>query len=181
MAVSHKLTRIRIIDLETTGTTADDTVVEIAAVDLVGADIVIVGSDLVRPWTAIPPQASAVHHITNEDVERCKPLEDHLPHYLDEFRAFGVDVFASHNWRFEAQWLEDKLEGRPAICTYKCALRVWPNAPAHNNQALRYWLRPRGLNPMIASSSHRALPDAYVTAFILRELLEAATLDELLA
>ena len=43
------------------------------------------------------------------------------------------------------QWLGDKL-GRPAICTFKCALRVWPEAPAHNNQTLRYWLRPKGLS-----------------------------------
>jgi exodeoxyribonuclease X len=46
---------------------------------------------------------------------------------------------------------------------------------------LRYWLRPKGLDPVIASMPHRALPDAYVTAFILRELLELATVEELVA
>jgi exodeoxyribonuclease X len=129
----------------------------------------------------IPPQASAIHHITDEDVGRCRPLEEHLPLYLDYDREADVTAFASHNWRFDAQWVGDKLDGRPAICTYKCALRVWPDAPAHNNQALRYWLRPRGLSPLIASSAHRALPDAYVTAFLLRELLELATPEELIA
>ena len=177
---SNKLTRFRVLDLETTGISPDDAVVEIAAVDLVGREIVIIGSDLVRPRT-IPPQASAVHHITDDDVGHCRSLEDHLPIYVDTFHEADVDVFACHNWRFDAQWLGDKLDGRPAICTYKCALRVWPEAPAHNNQTLRYWLRPKGLSPLLASSAHRALPDAYVTAFLLRELLELATMEELIA
>ncbi len=172
--------RIRVVDLETTGTTTDDSVVEIAAVDLIGSDIVIVGSDLIRPTTPIPPQASAVHHLLDEDVAHCLPVERHLPHYMDQFRATGVEVFASHNWRFEAQWLAELLDERPVICTLKCSIRVWPQAPAHNNQALRYWLRPKGLSSQIASCAHRAFPDAYVTAFILRELLAVASLDELI-
>jgi exodeoxyribonuclease X len=45
---SDKLTRFRVLDLETTGTSPDDAVVEIAAVDLVGREVVIIGSDL-RP------------------------------------------------------------------------------------------------------------------------------------
>jgi exodeoxyribonuclease X len=178
---SDNLTRIRVIDLETTGITVDDAVVEIAAVDIVGNQIIIIGSDLVRPPIPIPPNASAVHHITDADVMHCPPVEERLPYYLDVLHADGVDAFASHNWRFDGQWLGGKLDGRSVVCTYKCALRVWPEAPAHNNQALRYWLRPRGLSPLVASSAHRALPDAYVTAFVLRELLQVASLEDLIA
>src|SRR5918998_1330937 len=65
---SDTLTRFRIIDLETTGTGPDDHVVEIAAVDFIGSDIQIVSPVWVRPPISIPPQASAVHHITDEDV-----------------------------------------------------------------------------------------------------------------
>ena len=71
--------------------------------------------------------------------------------------------------------------GLCVICTYRCALRVWPEAPAHGNQALRYWLKPKGLNAKIANLSHRALPDAYVTALILCELLNQATVENLIA
>jgi exodeoxyribonuclease X len=92
-----------------------------------------------------------------------------------------VDVFVAHKWAFETQWLGEHLQSRPAICTYKAALRLWPEAPGHGNQVLRYWLRPKDLNSAIASGAHRALPDAYVTAFILRELLELATKEELIA
>ena len=54
-------TRFKIVDLETTGTTPNDAVVEIGAIDLVGGEIILIGSDLVRPPVPIPPQASAIH------------------------------------------------------------------------------------------------------------------------
>ena len=53
--------------------------------------------------------------------------------------------------------------------------------PGHGNQTLRYWLRPTGLNPVIAGTPHRALPDAYVTACLLREMLKPARMEELIA
>ena len=40
--------RIRVIDLETTGLLPTDHIVEIAAIDVVGSEIVVVGSDLYR-------------------------------------------------------------------------------------------------------------------------------------
>src|SRR4028118_1598086 len=64
-------TRFRIVDLETTGTTPNDAVVEIGAIDLVGGEIILIGSDLVRPPVPIPPQASAIHQTTDDDVSRC--------------------------------------------------------------------------------------------------------------
>jgi hypothetical protein len=42
-------------------------------------------------------------------------------------------------------------------------------------------LRPKGLDPTVANMAHRALPDAYVTALILRELLDSATVEGLTA
>src|SRR3954447_24082864 len=96
--------RIRILDLETTGLTPDDHVVEIAAVDLIDNEIVPIGSNLVRPPIPIPPQASAIHHITDEHVRQCRAFDEHLPVYLDQSGKAGVDAFAFHNWRFESQW-----------------------------------------------------------------------------
>ena len=178
---SDKPAHFRIVDLETTGTTPNDAVVEIGAVDLIGREIIPIGSDLVRPPVPIPPQASAIHHITDRDVAHCPQVEEILPFYMDGDGEADFDVFVAHKWAFETQWLGEHFQGRPAICTYKAALRRWPEAPGHGNQVLRYWLRPKDLNPAIASGAHRALPDAYVTAFILRELLELATKEELIA
>src|SRR3546814_20802012 len=44
---------------------------------------------------------------------------------------------------------------------------------SHSNNALRYHLNPEGLDRRRALPTHRALPDAYVTAFTLREALNA--------
>src|ERR671913_334607 len=109
---SDKPAHFRIVDLETTGTTPNDAVVEIAAVDLLGEQIIPVGSDLVRPPIPIPPEASAVHHITDDDVSGSPTLEELLPFYMDEDRAAGVGVLASHHWVFEGHRLSGRLAGR---------------------------------------------------------------------
>jgi DNA polymerase III epsilon subunit-like protein len=72
---SDKPTRFRVVDLETTGTTANDAVVEIGAIDPIGPEIIPIGSDLVRSPIPIQPEASAIHQITDDDVRGCPRLE----------------------------------------------------------------------------------------------------------
>ena len=129
----------------------------------------------------IPPQASAIHQITDDDVSGCPSLEEVLPFYMDEDRDAGVDVFVAHKWAFEAQWHGNTSRAaRPFAPTRRrSGFGRKPRVTAI--RSCRYWLRPKGLDPAIASLPHRALPDAYVTAFILRELLELATVEELIA
>ncbi len=43
------------------------------------------------------------------------------------------------------------------------AMHVWPDAPRHSNQVLRYW-RNLVLDNALAMLPHRAGPDAWVTA-----------------
>ncbi len=60
-------------------------------------------------------------------------------------------------------------------------MRVWPELPRFSNQMLRYQRMPEGLVHEIGLPAHRAMPDAYVTAHHLRDLLNATSLDQLLA
>jgi exodeoxyribonuclease X len=132
---------IRIIDLETTGLGPSDEVIEVAAIDLNcdSGEICAFGSEIIRPRNPIPPQASAVHHITDADVANAPIWEEVWPHF---FNGDGnIVAFAAHNASFEGKWLSDKIGHRPLICTYKAALRIWPDAPGHTNQILRYWLK----------------------------------------
>jgi exodeoxyribonuclease X len=46
---------------------------------------------------------------------------------------------------------------------------------------LRYQRRPQGLIREIGLPAHRAMPDAYVTAHHLRDLLNESSLDQLIA
>lgn len=179
---------IRVIDLETTGFDAKEEVVELAGVDLdTDTGAVRKGfSELVRPTKTIPPEASAVHHLVDEDLVSARSWPEVWP------ACFNVEAvaFAAHNASFEAQWITDEmLKGRPLICTWKAALRIWPGARSHSNQALRYQLRPVGLDfdaegqrlPQVGDA-HRAEADAIVTAFTLRELMATgATLEQMIA
>ena len=89
---------------------------------------------------------------------------------------------AAHRAAFEQRYCTPRLTGGlPWICTWKCALRVWPDLPRFSNQMLRYQRMPEGLVHEIGLPAHRALPDAYVTAHHLRDQLNAASLEELLA
>jgi exodeoxyribonuclease X len=60
-------------------------------------------------------------------------------------------------------------------------LRVWPELPRFSNQMLRYQRMPDGLIHELGLPAHRAMPDAYVTAHHLRDLLNDASLEQLLA
>lgn len=180
------MTLIRVIDLETTGTEPIDEVVEIGAVDVALNThtkalerLDLFNTDKVRTTKPIPPAASAIHHLTDNDVKDAKLWDDTWPLYL----TAEVGIYAAHNAKFEAQWLSEKMrQGAPFICTYKCALRIWPDAPNHKNQTLRYWLKSAigNIDHTIANQPHRALPDAYVTAWVLVALLREATISDLI-
>ena len=67
------------------------------------------------------------------------------------------------------------------MCTYKCALRLWPELPSHSNQVIRYERRPHVLDRALGLPAHRAGPDAYVTAHHLRDMLDLVGLEQLIA
>ncbi|KQW79753.1 3'-5' exonuclease [Brevundimonas sp. Root1279] len=169
------MTVIRVIDFETTGIEPPAEVVEVGFCDLTrddtGAWSVGRPSAYLCGVAAIPPETRAVHHITVAD---CAGQPAYDPIALLE-SAFHCAVLAAHNMEFEAKWLQ--VEGAaPMLCTYKAALRVWPDAPGHSNSVLRYWLEDQGLLTLdhaTAMPPHRAGPDAYVTAHILKALFAA--------
>jgi exodeoxyribonuclease X len=104
------------------------------------------------------------------------------PEILQASPPARFTALAAHRAAFEQRWCLPALTGRtPWICTYKCALRLWPEAPTHSNQGLRYFRRPEGLDRATSLPAHRAGPDAYVTAHLLRDMLALATLEQLLA
>jgi len=176
---------IRIIDLETTGQGfADGGVVEIGWQDVVqGPDGWALhgphGSRLVNPGHPISPATSAIHHIVDEDVADAPPWHILAPTILaPQPRPMAL---AAHRSAFEQRWCLPALsDGARWICTYKCALRLWPTAPTHSNQGLRYWRRPAGLDRGFGLPAHRAGPDAYVTAHHLRDMLALASAEQLL-
>jgi exodeoxyribonuclease X len=166
-----------IVDLETTGTDPqNDAIVEIATVDVRDEQLVIADSSLVKPPIAIPPQASAVHHIVDIDVANAPAARDIVPELLG---ADDPPIYVAHNSAFEQSFLEPYLPGARWLCTFKAAKRVWPDAPNHKNQTLRYWLN-LPVERERAKDTHRAGADAYVTAHLLLRLLREASVEDML-
>ena len=181
------LARIRVIDLETTGSRppAHD-VCEIGWQDVVRAEDGRWGLNdergaaFVNPRRAIPPVTMAVHHIIDEDVAASPFWRDIAPGILQP--EGGLLALAAHRAAFEQRFCTPQLAGDAAwICTWKCALRLWPGSPSFSNQVLRYWRMPDGLDRATGLPVHRAMPDAYVTAHHLRDMLNEASLVQLLA
>lgn len=162
----------RVIDFETTGLPEDEGAavceVGLVDVDLGRPDLPVSGgwSSLINPGRPIPPELSAVHHIVDADVEKM-PAFDIAERALAA-RLTEHDVFVAHKADFEQHFFPG--DGRRWVDTYKCALRAWPDAPGHSNQVLRFWLG-LDVDRERCQPVHRALPDAYVTAHILRKLL----------
>lgn len=122
----------------------------------------------------------AVHHIRDEDVVGAPFWKDIAPFVLRP--EVGVAALAAHRAAFEQRYCTPRLSGAADwICTWKCALRLWPHLPRFSNQSLRYQRMPEGLIHEIGLPAHRAMPDAYVTAHHLRDMLNQTSLEQLLA
>lgn len=138
---------------------------------------------LIKPVKPIPPEVSAIHHIIDEDVANAPSWQEVKNYAADTLRAAEgapLPVVVAHNCEYERNVLGEFV---PVlwICTYKCALRVWPDAPNHKNETLRYWLKlgdTRGRQG--SQGSHSAAHDTLVTLDIFAALLQHATVDQMI-
>jgi len=196
---SERQRLIRSVDFETTGMDpAVDRVVEIGYTDIrwvetVGANpdwnpndpkspttIPLGGrwiverprTELIDPQRKIPPQASGVHHITDNMVAGKPTFSQAAPCLLT-----GGPILCAHNAAFEKKWFTTPAQW---ICTWKGAVVLAPHAPEHKLQTLRYWLK-LDLDVDEADPPHRAGPDSYVAAHLLVRMLTKLSVDELIA
>jgi exodeoxyribonuclease X len=162
-----------VIDTETTGMEDQDQVIEVAAVWEDGHR-----HYLVRPTVPVHPAARAAHHITDRTLSTCAPAPSWRAN-TEALVTMGTPVF--HNADFDMKVMAQTWPGLatpPHICTYRVSLRLWPDAPSHSNQALRYWLEeePAWLPPNLPP--HRALPDACVTTALLHRMVREVAPDD---
>ena len=179
------LARIRIIDLETAGGGPYD-VCEIGWQDIeqgpdghwrIGDER---GARFVNPGRAISPETMAIHHIVDSQVADAPFWKVVAPDVLRP--DGGVVALAAHRAAFEQRYCRPGFTGGADwICTWKCALRLWPHLSSFSNQMLRYQRWPEGLVHEMGLPAHRAMPDAYVTAHHLRDMLSEVSVEQLVA
>ena len=162
---------IRVLDFEATGLEADSQIIEVGITDL-DAGTGEIGPTIATLCRvpAVPPDDRAIHHIRAEDTWAFPPY-DRRCLYEDAARA-GVYAWAAHNASYEERFIIGAL---PMFCTHKAALRHWPEAPGHSVFALLYWLEDAGrvvIDQARAYPPHRAGPDSYATAVLLKALLD---------
>lgn len=138
------------------------------------------GGSLVFPGRPIPPETSAIHNLVDSDVADAPSWGFVAERLFSAGNTAGVIAYAAHNIKHEQSLIGPELtRGLPWICTYKAALRLWPDMASHSNNSVRYHLNPAGLDRDKALPTHRALPDAYVTAHNLLEALNLASWQDL--
>lgn len=169
------MTILRAIDVECTGLTAEDAIIEIGISSIKFDDGKIMmlspASTLVNPHRPISVEAMAANHITDEMAATGIELDEATMWALD-----GADVLVAHNSRFEQQFIKTDI---PWIDTYRVALFHASHAPSHSLQVLRYWLK-LAVDPVLAMPPHRALPDAHVTAHLLARMLAKISIEEMI-
>jgi len=170
---------IGVADTETTGVdTKTCKVVEVACISDV--DGVRYGYEtFVNPGEPIPPEVSAIHHICDEDVVDARPWEVVKPELSGWLNHRGITILCAHNVEYDSAVLglgPDQVW----ICTYKCALRQWPDAPSHKNEVLKYWLGLGNRGRSHSHAAHSALHDCTTTALILEELLKYQSIETLI-
>ncbi len=158
-------TRFAVVDVETTGLDAQtDKIVQIAVCEVYQGRVALRYESLVHPLRPIPSRASGIHHITDQMVASAPTWDAVWPEIAEVLVV--TDVLVAHNAGFDRGFLPKT--GKPWLCTKRLAQHLWPEAPNHKNQTLRYWL-----SIDLSATAHDAAGDTLVTAHVLLREIEA--------
>lgn len=164
-----------VVDVETTGTTDNDRIVQIAAIKCDGA-----GNELerfttiVNPGMPIHPEAAAVHGITDQQASQYPSFKDGAAAKIAEMLGQG-QVFVAHNRQFDERFVERELKAAgidtfppPHLraCTLEVARLVEPDAEEHR---LEVMCEARGIQ---LENAHDAMADTAATAAFARHLIQ---------
>ena len=164
------------VDTETTGFDPNDVVVEVAVLDSDGS---IIYQSLVKPNRSIPPQASAVHGITDITVVQAPTWNKVWPEVV---RAVEGRVAAFYNAQFDLRMLRQScgLNGIPweypfvdDFCVVELFARYYGDWDPRRNQFRWKPLAFAGnFFHLPEPNSHRAKDDALLTKLVLEKMAE---------
>jgi DNA polymerase III subunit epsilon len=163
-------------DTETTGIKAEkDFIIEIAAYDPVNN---LTFEQLINPGIPIPPDATAIHHITDEMVKEA-PIFSQAGRAFVEFCSGDAVLIAHNNDSFDLHFLKAEfarngivMPGWKFFDTLKWARRYRPDLPRHTLQFLRE------IYCIPANNAHRALDDVIVLHKVYEQMIDDLTIEE---
>ena len=164
-----------VLDFETTGLDkVYDSIIEIAAIRFENGVEKEKYVTLVKPLLHIPPEATAINHITNQMVKNAPNEKDVIPKLID---FIGDSIIIGHNVNFDIGFLEiaAQRQGKNVqynyIDTMSIAKKLFPDLPDYKLGTIAQFL------DFDTSSLHRAEADVYVCSEIVKIALDTLSTD----
>ena len=176
------------IDIETTGLEREDKICSIALI-IVDEKEISYKYELVNEGKKIPPQASSIHHLTNEMIKNEPAFqESNIYKFLQENNS-EKNTLIAHNIKFDLEKLSSAgfIWKGDVIDTLRVTKHLIPECEFFSLQVLRYELKlyrdeekekiELGIKDALAA--HNALSDALVVKLLFNSLEELANLDKM--
>jgi len=160
------------VDTETTGMSPEDVVIEVGVVNLQGKTLF---ESFIKPPIPIPPDAIAVHHITEDMVAEAPPWKD----AWGDLKAVLADRFVGmYNADFDLRmmkqthrryWLDWPLDDQLFFCVMKLYAAFYGQRSSRGRGYRFHKLEAAGAVCGIPlPNSHRAVDDARLTAALFK-------------
>jgi DNA polymerase-3 subunit epsilon len=158
------------LDTETTGLNADDEIVEISIIDSDGAPLI---ESLVKPTKPIPPDATRIHGITNEDIQSARTWPALWPEVRSALFGrvvviynveFDLRLMMQSHRRYNLQWKE-RLNTFDLLKLYSEYQGEWdPRRRSYRYHSLDAAGKQCGIS---LPNAHRATADTLLTRALL--------------
>ncbi len=176
------------IDVETTGLESDDKICSIALI-VVDGENTSYQYELVNEGKKIPPQASSIHHITNEMIKNKPTFKDSDIYKFLKENSNEKNTLIAHNIKFDLEKLSSSgiIWRGDVVDTLRVTKHLIPECEFFSLQVLRYELKlyrdeEKGrvqLGIKDALFAHNALSDALVVKLLFNSLEELASLEKM--
>lgn len=160
------MTKLIFFDTETTGNTDEDFLCQLAY--KTGDESFV---SLYKPPRKVPPEASAVHHITNKMLESATPFQESADYKkIKELFEDENSIVVAHNAVFDLAMLQkEDINPKNFICTLRVArdLDREGKIERYNLQYLRYLLEIE-----VEAVAHDAMGDVLVLEKLFERLMK---------
>jgi DNA polymerase III subunit epsilon len=162
---------LTIFDTETTGLGKNDEIVEIAIIRYTpGEATSILLNQRIKPFKAIPADATSIHHISNEDVIDC-PTFGEIASEVSKHLSSGI--ITGYNVEFDMRMVRQSANHYCCQCPVPskqvCAMKIaaaYCGCWNHEHNDYRW---PK-LSQLVATADHSALADTLATLELLKKI-----------